>query len=446
MFCRQFWILAAICGGFLLLYCALLTNSTLNAYSSTRKKYDAYPAYNKYVAVSSNTYPSFEKHKSVSNHSGLSNRCVRYFSVWLGPRGSWPEYAVIENLLKDAQDHKSTINNSRIILSKENPSFFQECPDFTCDVVIIGMQSIENRSVLEHSDAIFFNLMPKIHREKTHEFLEQSIKDLPSNIKILFYSMESPLMLNYFDPQIDRIKYHIDMTYFSDTDVHLPYGRYIFGEPTDRELINYAENKTDLLVWVASNCKKTFWPRMDWVKSLEKLITFDTYGRCGRNIGCLPRMSTECARKRSHYKFILALENSQCDGYVTEKFWLNGVMNGIVPIVYGGTRAAYEHIAPPNSFIHIGDFSSQQELVNYLLKVDKNDSLYNEFFAWRRQGHIEIVYPDLKPQSFCKVLPKLSESTPVKSVGDSNYFQSCRGGAKRPFSVDGDIESWTPWK
>ncbi|XP_041453941.1 3-galactosyl-N-acetylglucosaminide 4-alpha-L-fucosyltransferase FUT3-like [Lytechinus variegatus] len=436
MFPRQFCILAGICGGLLLLYCALLTKSTLYAYSSTRKKYDAYPY--RYVAVSSNT--------TVTNHSGLSNRCVRYFSVWLAPYRGWTEYAVIEDLLKDTQNQINTINISGIILSKEHPTIFQECPDFACDVVIIGMQSIENRTVLEHSDAIFLNFEPKLHRDETHKFSEQLMEDLPSNIKIIFYSMESPLMLNYFDPQIDRIKYHIDMTYFSDTDVHLPYGRYIFGEPTDIESINYAENKTDLLVWVASNCKNTFWPRIDWVKRLEKLITFDTYGRCGENIDCLPRMSPECARKRSHYKFILALENAQCDGYVTEKFWLNGVMNGVVPIVYGGTRATYEHIAPPNSFIHIGDFSSQQELVNYLLKVDKNDSLYNEFFAWRRQGHIEIVYPDLKPQSFCKVLPKLSESTPVKYVGDSNFFQSCRGGAQRPFSVDGDIENWTAWK
>ncbi|XP_054772712.2 3-galactosyl-N-acetylglucosaminide 4-alpha-L-fucosyltransferase FUT3-like [Lytechinus pictus] len=443
MFRRKLLIGAAICGGFLLMYSTLVTESTIHAYSYIRKKYDVYPAADEFVTGSS--YTSSEKHRTVSNHSGLSNRCVRYFSVWLGPYGVWTEYAAIENLLKDTQNQKNTFNNNK--LSKEHPSFFLECPEFACDVVIIGMQSIENRTVLEHSDAIFLNFETEVHRNKTREISEQLIKDLPPHIKIIFYSMESPLMLNFFDPHIDRIKYHFDMTYRSDTDIHLPYGRYISGEPTDRELLNYAENKTDLLVWVASNCNNTFWPRTEWVKNLKKLMTLDTYGKCGRKT-CLPRMSSECTRKQSRYKFILAMENSPCDGYVSEKFWNSGVMNGVVPIVYGGTRAAYERVAPPNSFIHIGDFSSQQELVNYLLKVDKNDSLYNEFFAWRRQGHVEVIYPELKPQSFCKVLPKLSElkSTPTKSVGDSNYFQSCRGGAKRPFTVDGDIENWTPWK
>ena len=35
-----------------------------------------------------------------------------------------------------------------------------------------------------------------------------------------------------------------------------------------------------------------------------------------------------------NYKFYLAFENSDCNHYITEKFW-NALANGVVPIVYG---------------------------------------------------------------------------------------------------------------
>lgn len=46
----------------------------------------------------------------------------------------------------------------------------------------------------------------------------------------------------------------------------------------------------------------------------------------------------------------------------------------------------YRKVAPPNSYIHIEDFKSPKELAEYLHKLDKNDTLYNEYFKWKGTG------------------------------------------------------------
>ena len=40
-------------------------------------------------------------------------------------------------------------------------------------------------------------------------------------------------------------------------------------------------------------------------------------------------------------------------------------------------------MAPPNSFIHVEDFGSPSELVNYLEYLNHNDTAYLEYHAWR---------------------------------------------------------------
>ena len=45
-----------------------------------------------------------------------------------------------------------------------------------------------------------------------------------------------------------------------------------------------------------------------------------------------------------HYKFVIAMENSACYDYITEKYW-RGIDQGAVPIVYGN-NADYDYVLP----------------------------------------------------------------------------------------------------
>ncbi|KAK7443010.1 hypothetical protein BaRGS_00040484, partial [Batillaria attramentaria] len=55
----------------------------------------------------------------------------------------------------------------------------------------------------------------------------------------------------------------------------------------------------------------------------------------------------------------------------------------VVPIVMGAAPEDYKRAAPPHSFIHVDYFQSPKHLAAYLHKLDHNDSLYNEYFAWK---------------------------------------------------------------
>ena len=52
----------------------------------------------------------------------------------------------------------------------------------------------------------------------------------------------------------------------------------------------------------------------------------------------------------------------------------------------GGRKEDYEAIAPPNSFIHVDDFSSPKFMADYLLMLNEHDDLYSEYFNWKNTG------------------------------------------------------------
>ena len=79
------------------------------------------------------------------------------------------------------------------------------------------------------------------------------------------------------------------------------------------------------------------------------------------------------------YKFYLSFENSLCMDYITEKFFQIFKFN-VIPIVLRGSHAK---MVPPHSFINADDFETVEQLADYLITLDKNDTLYNEYFWWK---------------------------------------------------------------
>ncbi|GIX93846.1 glycoprotein 3-alpha-L-fucosyltransferase A [Caerostris extrusa] len=58
----------------------------------------------------------------------------------------------------------------------------------------------------------------------------------------------------------------------------------------------------------------------------------------------------------------------------------------------GARPEDYDRAAPPHSYIHVDDFSSPKELAEYLTVLDKNDTLYNEYFRWKGAGEFINTY------------------------------------------------------
>ncbi len=79
----------------------------------------------------------------------------------------------------------------------------------------------------------------------------------------------------------------------------------------------------------------------------------------------------------------------------------------------GGRKADYEAAAPPNSFIHVEDFSSPKALADHLLKLDHDDHLYNEYFLWKNTGSF------INTKFWCRVCAMLNDvNKPITWFGD----------------------------
>eukprot|EP00057_Strongylocentrotus_purpuratus_P002038 XP_003723715.1 PREDICTED: alpha-(1,3)-fucosyltransferase 5-like [Strongylocentrotus purpuratus] len=206
---------------------------------------------------------------------------------------------------------------------------------------------------------------------------------LPGQLWV-FHSKEAPIHGPQASPPREfGNPFNISISYMSESDIAPGY-YYLDTEQKDKD--PKVLRKEKLMLWVASNCNDTSWARRDFVQELQTYLPIDTYGLCG-HLDC-PRSEKECWEMRGQYKFHLALENSQCPEYITEKLWFNSLAVGTVPIVFGAPKADYERLTPPHSFIHLDDFKTVQEFIDYIHLLDRDQQKYLEYFSWRRLGHV----------------------------------------------------------
>ena len=262
-----------------------------------------------------------------------------------------------------------------------------------------------NQSSYNSSDVIMINAFYLRHERDMPPFR------LPHQ-KWLFYHTEAPRhdLLNFSGLTRYHSLFNLTLTYSSDADIVKPYGvclpnretikkhpssitdyiRTVYGTLADtapwlsqeKPYVSYnrAAGKSRLVAWMVSRCAAAS-KRREYVNLLQRYIPVDIYGKCG-NHTCLPKFSTKCEHLlNTTYKFYLAFENSLCPEYITEKVWLR-LKEDVVPIVLGG--AEYEKYLPKHSYINIKDFSSPRELAKYLTILNKNDTLYNEYFHWKK--------------------------------------------------------------
>ena len=116
---------------------------------------------------------------------------------------------------------------------------------------------------------------------------------------------------------------------------------------------------------------------------MRKLLQYkhiDCPGRVLHNIDIPelnPRRSKDWhiskARVISRYKFIIAFENSNTDGYITEKL-VDGFLNNVVPIYWGseGNTAPF----PKEAMICANDYPDMETLIERIREVDEDEQLY----------------------------------------------------------------------
>ncbi|CAG0880199.1 unnamed protein product [Darwinula stevensoni] len=269
----------------------------------------------------------------------------------------------------------------------------QQCPVNTCSLTTKKTGPV---------DAVLF---------KDHVPRKEDILRPPGQLWIL-YLLECPLHTQSFS-EVTGVNW--TATYRHDSEIVSPYEKWVYYDSRVKfktQNRNYAAGKTKKVAWFVSNCYARN-KRLEYAKELAKHIDVDIYGSCG-TLKCPRRDEKKCFEMLSrNYKFYLAFENSNCVDYITEKFFVNGLMNDVLPIAMGARPEDYERAAPKNSFLHVDNFTSPAELAAHLLKLDQDDSLYNRYFQWKGTGEF------IDTKFFCRLCSMLhaKDEVPHKTYG-----------------------------
>ena len=136
--------------------------------------------------------------------------------------------------------------------------------------------------------------------------------------------LESPLNLPSIIGLSNQINwtatYRLDSTIVTPYEKFVPYGERALQKRLPQDLTSRLTGKTKQVAWFVSNCVSGN-RRMEYARDLSNYIQLDIYGECGK-LKCPKSEPTQCQNLlKSEYKFFLAFENSNCQYYITEKFF-----------------------------------------------------------------------------------------------------------------------------
>ena len=112
--------------------------------------------------------------------------------------------------------------------------------------------------------------------------------------------------------------------------------------------------------------------RLNFINELNKYKNVDMGGKFNNNIGYRVLDKIEFL---SSYKFSIAMENSNGDGYVSEKI-IDSFISGTIPIYYGDYMI--DEYINPKSYISIKGEKDIKTKIDYIIEIDKNDNLYKK--------------------------------------------------------------------
>lgn len=113
--------------------------------------------------------------------------------------------------------------------------------------------------------------------------------------------------------------------------------------------------------------------RNDFCKKLSKYKKIFCGGGSLNNIGYKVKDKIQFQKK---YKFCIAFENHVQDGYTTEKI-IDAYYSNCIPI-YCGSKYVHKDFNK-QTFINANDFETDEDLINYIIKVDNDDTLYKSY-------------------------------------------------------------------
>jgi hypothetical protein len=215
------------------------------------------------------------------------------------------------------------------------------------------------------------------------EFCIKTKKNYP-NIRLIFITGENTRYKPFFDYNITFDKHLIKNiriplwnweVFFnlSKRNQNLPILKFTDGIKLYKNLIlkdSDLSNKK-FCCFIASN-NVTY--RNNFVKLLSKYKQVDCAGRCLNNFNNKTVINKYSFQ--SQYKFCIAFENDVYPGYCTEKI-MEAYISNCVPLYYGDPFV--EEDFNSETFINCSKFKNMTECIQFIIRIDNDDSLYKSF-------------------------------------------------------------------
>ena len=212
--------------------------------------------------------------------------------------------------------------------------------------------------VEDNPDYLIYNVFTK-----EDEYLKYN-----NSIKIAIYTEN-------FMPDLNLADYAIGHYHIIYLDRYFKYSIFLWTKFQDidkrrKEILNQPIRKK-FCAAVISNCGIEFTKfRIDFINKLGEYKKVDMGGKCKNNINEYVKNKIKFL---SNYKFSIAMENSNGDGYLSEKI-VDSFLAGTIPIYYGDYLL--DEFINPKSYILIKGEKDIKKKIEYIKKIDNDDNLY----------------------------------------------------------------------
>ena len=119
------------------------------------------------------------------------------------------------------------------------------------------------------------------------------------------------------------------------------------------------------------------------------------------------------------FKFSIAMENINGDGYISEKI-IDSFIAGTIPIYYGSYMI--EECVNPKAFILINGPKDMYDKIEYIKKIDNDDELYKSILKEKVYINDKILEKSHKEQSDFWIHIFEQNIQKAKRINIRNYF------------------------
>ena len=177
--------------------------------------------------------------------------------------------------------------------------------------------------------------------------------------------------------------------------------------------------RTKFCAAVISNCLSFYRFRLKFITKLSKYKKVDLGGKCYNNIKKIVNNKREFL---SNYKFSIAMENSNGDGYISEKI-LDSFIAGTIPIYYGDYLI--DEFINPKTYILIKGEKDIDEKIEYIKKIDQNDTLYTLIMKEKPIINIKNINK-IENKEISMFLKNIFRENKTIAYRRDDYYKNCK--------------------